>query len=221
CLLTGSGMAFPWSLLQQVPHPDADIVEDMSYAADLALAGYPPLPCMEARVHSALPTQKASFVSQRKRWEHGHLATIASQAPKLLWGLLRRPRLATLALLLETAVPPLSLLLVGLAALSLAGAAASWALASWAPIAVLGTTATVAGIGLALAWQRFGQQALPPRRLREIPRYVAAKLPLYGSFVTAREQQWVRTERSSQAGEPLQGPHVPQTSPERTEKTVR
>ena len=43
CLLTGSGMAFPWSVLRNVRMQGESIVEDMQLAIDLIGAGHPPI----------------------------------------------------------------------------------------------------------------------------------------------------------------------------------
>jgi cellulose synthase/poly-beta-1,6-N-acetylglucosamine synthase-like glycosyltransferase len=213
CLLTGSGMAFPWRRLTQVPHPDADLVEDMRYAVDLAIAGAAPLPAMEVVVRSVLPSHKGAFLSQRKRWEHGHLATIVAECPRLLGAWLRSGRPGLLALALDTAVPPLSLLLLVLGLASFFAAGVSLLFASWWPLSVALAPLVAVAVALAAVWSHFGRETLPAAQLREIPRYVATKLPLYGTFVTARQRVWVRTDRA----EPIPGasggqPHVGRTA---------
>src|SRR3954451_6224269 len=110
CLLTGSGMAFPWEALSTVRHPDANIVEDMRACTDFAIAGFAPLPCMEVGVTSPLPTKRSGFMSQRTRWEHGHMRTMLTEVPRLLARFLVTGDVALLALALELAVPPLSLM---------------------------------------------------------------------------------------------------------------
>ena len=76
CMLNGSGMAFPWKVLETVRFPDGHIAEDTRITTDLANAGFAPMPCMEVQVSSELPTQRTGFMSQRTRWEHGHLSMI-------------------------------------------------------------------------------------------------------------------------------------------------
>ncbi len=84
CLLTGSGMAFPWRLLSGVCLASGNIVEDMQLGLDLACAGHPPKLCPEARVDGVLPVGRGSACRQRTRWEHGHLRTLLTQVPRLL-----------------------------------------------------------------------------------------------------------------------------------------
>ena len=204
CLITGSGVAYPWSILQTAPHPDGHIVEDMRFATDLALAGYAPRPLMEAVLRAPLPVAADAIASQRTRWEHGHLSVLLAEAPRLLLGAMRSGSLNLIALALELAVPPISLFLplFGLAgAAFLLTAAVSGA---WGVFAIWGTAAATMTLGLAFAWQRFGRQVLPPEKLRCIPGYAASKFGIYRQFVTRRQTAWVRTDRGQSTGGPPQ-----------------
>lgn len=204
CLLTGSGMAYPWEALERTPHPDSHIVEDMHYAVDLAINGYLPQPCMDAEFTARLPSRDAAFTTQRTRWEHGHLATIRTQAPKLLGAFLRTGRPSLLAMLLELATPPLSLLVAA------AGLFATLATCLWlvglhpAPMLVVVGAGLLAAAGLAAAWLRFGRRVLPARQVLAIPGYVLTKLPLYRRFLSEPQVGWVRTSREGAA---VGGPH--------------
>ena len=100
-LLTGTGMAFPWSALQKATLASGNIVEDMQLGLDLAIAGYTPLFCSEARVTGRLPQQRQAAKSQRTRWEHGHLQTLLTQVPKLLKESVRQRRIDLAALALD------------------------------------------------------------------------------------------------------------------------
>ncbi len=198
CLITGSGSAFPWAALQARTFEGSNIVEDMQLAVDLALAGSPPSYCDAAVLTAALPDRAAAFTSQRRRWEHGHLHTLLSQVPRLAGAFLRTGRLGLAAMLVDLAVPPLSLvvavnlvcLAAGLLALLL-GASATPALVSAFALGLL----TVA---VGLAWWRFARDRIPFRFLLSVPVYVVTKLPLYAAFLFRRENTWVRTARSSQ-----------------------
>ncbi len=110
CLLTGTGMAFPWALLRGATLAHGNIVEDMQLGLDLAAAGCPPRFCPEARVRSEFPSGRKAAAGQRTRWEHGHLQTLFRQAPRLAAAALLRRRLDLLGLALELSVPPLSML---------------------------------------------------------------------------------------------------------------
>ena len=223
CILTGTGMAFPWRLLEEVPFHGSHIVEDMQLAVDMALSGKPAMPCMEAAVYSTLPTHMEGFVSQRTRWEHGHLAVIRSEAPRLLAAFLRTWRPGLLALLLEIAVPPLSLFVMLFALLGGVVVAASAALGflSWdsaprgfaLPAAIVVLSGGWATVGLVAAWFRFGRQTLHARELLRIPGYILVKLPIYFRFLCGRQREWVRTQRDETAAPNSSGPGPGPTTP--------
>lgn len=200
CLLTGTGMAFPWSSLKNVDLASGNIVEDMQMGIDLALAGESPEFCEAARVTGRLPTRDQAAIKQRTRWEHGHLRTLFSQAPRLAVGGFVKAKPSLLALALELAVPPLSLLIVAMLA-GFAGTAlfALLRLISWRPASIFATGLFVLLATVLLAWFRFGRKVAPASVLLAAPFYVAWKLPMYLAFLGKREKRWVRTERDPAA----------------------
>ena len=196
CHLDGTGMAFPWSVVRAAPDLGANIVEDLAMGIELAMLGHEPLLCIEAGVRSELPSEQGVAMQQRRRWEHGHLATLLRSGPRLIGeGILRR-RPGLIALGADLIVPPLALL-VGLLVLVL-GAAGVLALIggpmfpSWIAAIALG----LVGLGVAIGWARYGRETIPFRYLLLVPLYVAWKVPLYVSFLFGRrEREWRRTER--------------------------
>jgi cellulose synthase/poly-beta-1,6-N-acetylglucosamine synthase-like glycosyltransferase len=197
CLLTGSGMAFPWEALSIVRHPDAHLVEDMRACTDFAIAGFAPIPCMEVGLTSPLPTRHSGFMSQRTRWEHGHMRTILTEVPRLLARFLVTGSISLLALSLELAVPPLSLM-VGISILSaLIFAAVGFATTNWWPLVCLASAMLVAALGVGIVWARSGRDILPGRMIvGEIPRYLSVKAPMYLRFLSRPQTDWVRTDRA-------------------------
>jgi cellulose synthase/poly-beta-1,6-N-acetylglucosamine synthase-like glycosyltransferase len=199
CLLTGSGMAFPWSVIRKVGLANGSIVEDMHFGVDLALAGHPPVFCGEARFESDDAPTAAAMIVRRTRWEHGHVSTLLGKAPRLLLaGLIGlRPRLAALAL--ELSVPPLSLLLLLLTALL--AISLGWFVAGGSPLPALMLSAgLLAGAAsVVAAWWKFGRALLAPTTLFLLPVYVLWKVPIYLRLATAPERKWVRTQRSAVA----------------------
>ncbi|MGB3513574.1 MAG: glycosyltransferase family 2 protein, partial [Microcoleaceae cyanobacterium] len=97
CLLGGTGMAFPWPVIQKISLASGNIVEDLQLGLDLAMAGNPPILCSEARVIGILPQEEEAAKSQRTRWEHGYLKTLLSQVPNLVGESFRQKRLDLLA----------------------------------------------------------------------------------------------------------------------------
>jgi cellulose synthase/poly-beta-1,6-N-acetylglucosamine synthase-like glycosyltransferase len=195
CLLTGTGMAFPWTVLRAADLASGNIVEDMKLGVDLALAGHPPKFCPRAEVIGELPTGRTAAFKQRTRWEHGHIQTLLTQVPRLLWAALnqRQPRLLGLAL--ELSVPPLSMLFL-LWATAGVFAACLWGLGgSHLPLRLLAGGGLSVLLAILLAWIRFGRKLLPLVSLMVAPVYVLGKLPIYLAFLFRRQQAWVRTER--------------------------
>ncbi len=194
-LLTGSGMAFPWSLISQVSLAGSKTTDDMQLTVDLALAGSTPVFCENALVVGRLMKDKDAQ-SQRSRWEHGHLEMILIEVPRLLKAFLTTGNFAALGLALDIFIPPLSLLVMAW----LASAIATWLAAvvmgiSLIPIVIV----SIAGIflisGVLLAWSKFGRSDLPFQNLVAIPFYVLGKIPIYLKFLVKPQSRWLKTER--------------------------
>lgn len=195
CLLMGTGMALPWKVIRQAPLATDNIVEDMQMGIELSLKGYPPVFCPEASVTSPLPETDRAAREQRRRWEHGHLETLLSQVPRLLWRGLRERRFELLALAMELAVPPLSLVALMWMAATTATAIAAWWGITWWPATMLAAGGLLLSIAVAVAWLRFARSTLPAASLLSAPLYVLWKIPLYVAFMLHRQKVWVSTER--------------------------
>ena len=206
CLLTGTGMGFPWTVLRKAPPTDDHLVEDMVMGLELALLGHAPRLCPDAHVTSALPEGQKAASAQRKRWEHGHLATLIGHGPKLFAQGLTRGRAELIALALDLMVPPLSLLVAILLA-ALGACALGLPLgASALPLALVAASTFAIAFGVLLGWFAYGRQLVRARDLLAIPLYLLWKLPLYfGFFVRGKQRAWQRTERSQDAAAPPQG----------------
>ncbi len=190
-------MAFPWRVIRTADLASGWIVEDMKLGLDLAAAGHAPLFCPSARVTSQFAVSERGIDTQRKRWEHGHVKTIVEMTPRLLSTAIARRNLGLLALTLDLAVPPLSLLaLLLILTFTITGIATLFGFASAALIisaACLVGFATV----ITLAWTRYGRDILPPHALLSVPSYILAKIGLYGQILLGRmTAQWVRTDRT-------------------------
>ena len=194
CLLTGSGMAFPWSIINQVSLAGSKTTDDMQLTVDLALAGFTPVFCQEARVVGRLMKDKDAE-SQRSRWEHGHLEMILLEVPRLLQEFAKTGRLSLLALALDIFIPPLSLLvMIWLTYMAIAWLAVIGGIGMIPAILV-----TIAGgfllTGLLLAWFKFGRSDLPWQNLIALPVYILSKIPIYLKFLVKPQSRWLKTER--------------------------
>lgn len=195
CLLTGSGMAFPWSLINEVSLAGSKTTDDMQLTVDLALAGSTPVFCEQALVMGRLMKDKAAQ-SQRSRWEHGHLEMILVEVPRLLKAFVRTGNFAALGLALDILIPPLSLLVIAW----FTAMVAIWGIAVLTNVSLVpAIIITIAGAfllsGVFLAWVKFGRADLPLRNLIAIPFYILGKIPIYFKFLIEPQSRWLKTER--------------------------
>ena len=161
CLLTGTGMAFPWQSLRNAKLASGNIVEDMQLGIDLTIAGQPPYFCEAATVIGLLPQQDTAATSQRTRWEHGHLQTLLTQVPALLKQSIAKQRLDLAVLALDLAVPPLSLLVMlwlGITAIAMVVAVLT---NSWIPVVLLAIEGLLLVGAILATWAKFGRTELP------------------------------------------------------------
>ena len=194
CQLMGTGMAVPWCLMSKLNLASSNLVEDMQLGIDCAIAGAPAIFNIHGKVTGVLPSSKRGARSQRRRWEHGHLATITSQVPRLMMEAIRQRRLELVWLALDLAVPPLALVVT----LWLLFAIVSLLLLLQSHLAGPLVLAAAAGISLFASilagWLRFARD-IPIAALVSVPFYVIGKLPMYFGFLLRRQVHWVRTER--------------------------
>ncbi len=195
CQLMGTGMAFPWALLRQADLAHGNMVEDMKLGIDLALLNFSPSFCPDALVTSEFPTSEHAVASQRKRWEHGHLATIFAETPKLLKMALQRRDASLLAMALDLSVPPLSALGLCLVAMLSITLFLTFILGNTTPFGIMASSSGIFAAAVFVAWYRFGQATLSFKTLCGAPFYILRKIPLYVTFLIKRQQGWVKTER--------------------------
>lgn len=198
CRLLGTGMAFPWEVIQSAKLATGSLVEDMKLGIDLAVAGHDTRFERGAMVTSLLPPNRAAFDTQRARWESGHLQTFFREAPRLAMASLRRASVMPFWLVLHLCVPALSLLFV-IWMVALAGAIGAGLLgASLAPASILGVAGGLASLGLLASWFVHCREQAPFWSLAKAPLYVIAKAGIYLRLVSGPRPQWVRTRREAE-----------------------
>jgi cellulose synthase/poly-beta-1,6-N-acetylglucosamine synthase-like glycosyltransferase len=197
CQLMGTGMAFPWKIIQSAELSSGFIVEDLKLGIDLALAGHAPLFCSSATVASTFPTSAPGAEAQRHRWEQGHIGMILTKAPSMLYAAIRHRNLSIFVLAFDLMVPPLSLLaLLLFVALSVSSALVFIGTRPYA-LMVSATSMLLVFLALVMAWRECGRSILPLRTFAFLPAYIANKTYLYGSVLLGkRVSQWVRAERN-------------------------
>ncbi|MFK8181741.1 MAG: glycosyltransferase [Phormidesmis sp.] len=198
CLLTGTGMAFPWSVMTTVDLASNSIVEDMKLGFDLAIAGTPPRMCSNVTVVGPLPPSDDDAKTQRTRWEHGHLQLISHYGPRLFGQALMQGRLDLWAIALDLLIPPLSLLVTLWLGITLFITIASGLLGAWLPALICYAAGLALAIAIITAWARFAQADLELKALLSVPVYILWKIPVYLKFITEPQVEWVRTRRQVQ-----------------------
>lgn len=194
--LFGSGMAVPWKLLQRINLASGNIVEDLQMGIDLAIAGFAPQTCLAATCKSPMPNKTAALNTQKTRWIQGHIRSLLTQSPRLLWQSIRQGRFELASMAIDLCIPPLSLLVyLWLAALVVTGTAAACG-ASVVPAVLMSLGgAWMATCGL-IAWWAWCRDVLPAAQLRHVPVYIAGKFGIYARYMkNGAETRWVRTGR--------------------------
>ncbi|WP_245422940.1 glycosyltransferase family 2 protein [Neorhizobium huautlense] len=198
--LTGSGMAFPWTILQNAQLANGNLVEDMKLGLDLACTGHAALFCDAAVVKSTFPYSRDGLRAQASRWDTGRFALTRSLLSALTCASTFRKK-DYLALVVDALVPPLTLqaALLFLALVASAGLATSGMLNF--PLLICIANVLIFGMTLIVIWWLHGRTVLPLRTMIQIPGYVADKLRLYPRHIFAPvSTQWVRTDRNRPTG---------------------
>jgi cellulose synthase/poly-beta-1,6-N-acetylglucosamine synthase-like glycosyltransferase len=196
CQLMGTGMAFPWDMIRSADLANRLIMEDLKLGFDLALAGNAPVFHPFPGVTSDFPLTVRGFRTQRQRWEQGHIGAIVKMVPRLIFLAVVRADLDLLALALDAAVPPLSLLLMLVTAIVVvAGLAMLVGVSSTAfLISSLSLVALIGGVFL--SWLNYGRDILKPSSIFLIIPYVLGKVPLYVQMLFRDlNSEWIRTDR--------------------------
>ncbi|MHB8885752.1 MAG: glycosyltransferase family 2 protein [Methylovirgula sp.] len=195
CQLMGTGMAFPWDIIQTAHLANGWLVEDLKLGLDLTLASAPPVFCSSARITSEFAPTATGAKTQRQRWEQGHLYMILA-VPRLIFTAVRSRNVGLLALALDLSVPPLSLLVSLLSGILIVSA--SWALLGFSAWPLITNLIAIIGLTFAifLCWFKFGRDILPANRMFLMMRYLVQKLPHYGRILFGKtDAKWIRTDR--------------------------
>jgi len=196
CQMMGTGMALPFDLVRNGRLASGSLVEDKQMGVNLAMEGHYPMFLPAYRVSSAQPGQESAFLTQRTRWEHGHISVAAALIPPLLATAVLKGKPRLLAVAFDLAIPPLALL-AGIWLLGTAVAAAAIAAGAWMlPLLLLAAGGGGMMLAVLTAWAAHCRKVIPAGALLGMPLYALRKAPVYFAFFfKAREKQWVRTSR--------------------------
>ena len=190
-------MAFPRDVLRSADLATGHLAEDLHLGLQLASTGRAPFFCPAAVVRSEFPMSAEGAAAQRQRWEQGHLHVLLTEAVPYIWTAVRQADWRLLALSLDAAVPPITLLGVLIAGLLLVSCVTGLLGGHIGPLIVSVTALVVFVGGLALAWARCGRDVLPARTLILIGPYIVGKLMIYAWMLSSKgTPKWVRTERN-------------------------
>jgi cellulose synthase/poly-beta-1,6-N-acetylglucosamine synthase-like glycosyltransferase len=196
CQLMGTGMAFPWELISSVDLATGSVVEDLKLGLDLSSVGYSPVFCLSAKVISHFPSSSTGAQTQRERWEKGHVRTILSKAPALVYQSLIQGNTELLALTLDLIIPPLSLFSILLVSMCLVSGLA--VLFGTSSTAFLISAASLIAFAAAIfvCWLYYGRDILPLRATPLIASYIVGKIAIYKSFSKSANTRWIRADRT-------------------------
>jgi cellulose synthase/poly-beta-1,6-N-acetylglucosamine synthase-like glycosyltransferase len=196
CQMMGTGMAFPWAVIREAELANGHVAEDLLLGFNLTAAGHAPTFCPRAVVTSTFPASDAAAVTQRQRWEHGHLDIISRAVPQMLFRAIRERNRGLLAVSLDASVPPLSLLAIlltvttvlNLGIVALGGATAGLIVALFSLV--------LFGLAVVVALSLCGRDLLSLYTLISFAPQVYAKGSFYfHRVVRGPTTRWVRTDR--------------------------
>jgi cellulose synthase/poly-beta-1,6-N-acetylglucosamine synthase-like glycosyltransferase len=195
CQLMGSGMAFHRKDLDAIELATGHLTEDLDLGLQLAAAGRAPVFCPSALVTSEFPVTEQASMTQRQRWEHGHLSILARRVLPYGWMALRNRNWQLLALSLDAGVPPLVFFAV-LAVIALLVSSIGWMVGAGAlPLIVSALTLVFLFFSLCVGWATCGRDLIDLASLSSIVSYIRKKLGIYARLFDANKK-WVRTNRA-------------------------
>ncbi|WNG53512.1 glycosyltransferase [Archangium gephyra] len=198
CGLRGNGMCFTHAIIRQVPHEAFSIVEDLEYGIRLGKAGQRVHYAWEAEALGEMVTSEKAARSQRRRWDGGRMAMTRKFGLPLLAEGLRKGDKVLVDLAMDLLVPPLSWVVLGAGAVTVA----SGALSLWLGHPTLSSyLASASVLSLVLyvmrGWWVSGMGLAGLSALAWAPFYVAWKVWLMLSRPEEKKGEWVRTTREA------------------------
>lgn len=193
CHLQGSGMAFPRRIFEKVSLASANIVEDLELGLKLLDLGEKVIFDDVAVIISYFPVSDEGIAIQRTRWEHGRLSAISSLPKMIIKGVLIGPR-ALFWLALDAIIPPTILWLVFVFSMAMLSLLLLF-FPVFSPVIILFSCWILLVISITISWILNARDILQFDDIAGAFTYVLAKFPVYKTFFTARQKDWVRTIR--------------------------
>ena len=181
-LLTGTGMAFPWTLFEKLPLATSNIVEDLALSIYLTETGSASVYLDQALVTSAAAGQQATL-SQRTRWEHGFLAMAREYSLKALWQGVTGFNRKLFQLGLHLTVAPITFLFSVSAMVAVVTGMIGIFTENYMPFLSIAVMLLIATFTVFAAWVSGGKNWLAGQVLRKLPLYILWKVPVYLKLV--------------------------------------
>ncbi|KKM23837.1 hypothetical protein LCGC14_1611120 [marine sediment metagenome] len=193
--LTGTGMAFPLDILRNVNFNNGNIVEDMQLGIDLTSQGHAPHLLPDAIVYSDFPQEQNVEISQRTRWEHGHIRTILNVLPLMIKTAIKKRNFKLFALSLDIAVPPLALLVMLCLCYFLFLVLCQLYLQIDGLLTYFVSLLSLFFMAVFIAWWTSGREYLSLKDFLSIPYYVLGKITIYINYIFKQQVKWNKTKR--------------------------
>ncbi|MCQ8847330.1 glycosyltransferase [Alteromonas stellipolaris] len=194
CQIQGSGIAFPFSIIQNLNFSTGSIVEDMELGLRLSLTGQPVQYRDDCLIESYFPENQKGLDAQRSRWEHGHLAII-STIPKLLIDAIRSFDFKSVLLLLDVAIPPLISFMLIKTMLLIVGLCLLFVLGHTTLFYVMLSSLLVTTSALLAVWLVHGRKLLGISSLYLVANFFLSKISIYSRFFGGKRAGWDKTTR--------------------------
>jgi cellulose synthase/poly-beta-1,6-N-acetylglucosamine synthase-like glycosyltransferase len=194
--LKGSGMCFARPLIEQLGWHSTGLAEDAEQHVALLRSGARVEFAQAALITGDAPSTLSEARIQHERWEAGRSSAARSGVLPLVWLGIRRRCITLLDAAVELAIPPLSILVLGLTA----SLTAAWFVGDTAML-----RAAAAGLLAIVVYMLSGVLLTRPRprellsALIAMPVYVGWKAQLYLKSLISRPAQWQRTRRDARS----------------------
>lgn len=198
CGLRGNGMAFTRQVLSTVPHEAFSRTEDLEFGILLGLAGERVAFCGDAVVRGDMPDRAAAVAQQRERWMGGRFDMTRRYLWRLVSAAFRRRDAMLADLAIDLLLPPLSVLVMAIAAGVTASAIAVLLGGSLTPFVLWLAAGAAVGVHVAHAVVLARRWRDLPRLALSLPGYAAGKCVVATRALIRNDQRWLRTQRQGE-----------------------
>jgi 1,2-diacylglycerol 3-beta-glucosyltransferase len=192
CGIRGNGWCVTHALLDNVPYRSFSLTEDIEFGIELGLAGHRVAYSDESHVNGEMVTTESAARSQRQRWEGGRLELIRNKVPPLLRAAVARRSRVCLDLAFDLLLPPLSYVVLNVAAVLMLALLGVGGLREALLMAGLVEVAALV-IYVARGWMVSGTGLVGLGDLLRVPFFLLWKVVIVR--IQPKPSTWIRTQR--------------------------